>query len=132
MRIGSVQTGKMNFNKDQRYFDAGSQDHFRAGIPSIVNDVKEKIDRDILGTKKPKWTSSVGMVGHPKEEHISKTLFDIRQGLQDEAPGQTRAQHVYEGTDTRDVYHSGWNVSTECVQPRDNERFIQATYVFST
>lgn len=34
---------------------------------------------------------------------------------------------MYVGTDTRDVYHAGWNVSTETINPRDAERFLQAT-----
>lgn len=40
---------------------------------------------------------------------------------------KTKPQEVYVGTDTRDVYHAGWNVSTEVINPRDSERFLQAT-----
>ncbi len=47
--------------------------------------------------------------------------------MKDETIIRTRAQEVYVGTDTRDVYHAGWNVSTETINPRDAERFLQAT-----
>lgn len=93
----------------------------------MVKTVKSDIDKDILGTKKPRWTSSVGLVGHPKPEQLSKTLFEIKTGLADEKPVETKPQQVYAGTDTRDAYHTGWNVSTETINPRDSERFLQAT-----
>lgn len=81
----------------------------------------------MLGTKAPKWTSSVATVGHPEAYDHKQTLKDIRTGVQDETIVRTRAQEVYVGTDTRDVYHAGWNVSTETINPRDAERFLQAT-----
>jgi hypothetical protein len=93
----------------------------------VVNTVKDEIDKDILNTKKPKWNAGVGVVGHPKPDQLSATLFEIKHGFRDEAVKSTKPQAVYAGTDTRDVYHSGWNVSTECIGPRDQERFFQAT-----
>jgi len=54
-------------------------------------------------------------------------LKQIRTGISDENIISPRVQEVYVGTDTRDVYHAGWNVSTEVINPRDSERFLQAT-----
>ena len=89
--------------------------------------VKEEIDKDLLGTKKPKWCSSVGTTGHPPNEEHNHKLFEIKHGLQDETIQKPKEKKVYAGTDTRDAHYSGWNVSTECVHPRDSERFLQAT-----
>lgn len=72
-----------------------------------------------MGVKKPKYTTSVGIVGHAKVESLPKTLFEIRTGLADEKITKPTPVEVYVGTDTRDVYHTGWNVSTEIVGPRD-------------
>ena len=116
----------MNYPKDQKYFD-GEKDHIRPGVTAVVGHVKNEIDKDILNTKKPKWNASVGVVGHPKPDQLSKSIFEIKHGFQDEAVKPTKPQQVYAGTDTRDVYHSGWNVSTEVIGPRDQERFFQAT-----
>lgn len=50
----------------------------------MVESVKHEIDRDFLGTKKPAWNTTVGVVGHPQEDQNSKQLFDIKRGLKDE------------------------------------------------
>lgn len=84
-RIGSIRNGQYNYSKDQKYFE-GERDHIRQGVSTVVKDVKDAIDKDTLGTKKPAWTQSVGIVGHPKPESHTKTLFEIKQGLQDEHP----------------------------------------------
>jgi len=84
-----------------------------------VKHIKDETDKDLIGMKKPKWTNSVGVVGHPKPESHTKTLFEIRTGLADAKITKTVPHEVYVGTDTRDVYHDGWNVSTEVIGPRD-------------
>lgn len=89
--------------------------------------MKSDVDKDTLGTKKPHWNQSVGIVGHPQSENHSKTLFMIKHGLKDETITDAREQKVHAGCDTRDAYYSGWNVSTQAVNPRDAERFLQAT-----
>lgn len=93
----------------------------------VVKDVKNDIDKDHLGAKDAKWTGSVGTTGHPNNYDHKNTLFEIRTGLKDETIVPNKPQEVYVGTDTRDVYHAGWNVSTEVINPRDSERFLQAT-----
>jgi len=55
-----------------------------------VNYIKNEIDKDLLSRKKPKYSTSVGIVGHPKPEQLSKTLFEIKVGLQDEFPIKTK------------------------------------------
>lgn len=47
--------------------------------------------------------------------------------MADEKITKLKPNEVFVGTDTRDVYHCGWNVSTEVINPRDSERFLQAT-----
>lgn len=103
------------------------QDHINGKVGEAVKYIKDETDKDLLGVKKPKFTNSVGIVGHPQVECLPKTLFEIRTGLSDEKITKTTPMEVYVGTDTRDVYHTGWNVSTETVGPRDQERFLQAT-----
>jgi len=89
--------------------------------------VRHEIDRDFLGTKKPLWNTSVGVVGHPTDEQQSKTLFEIKKGLKDERITRLKEPKVYAGCDTRDAYHTGWNGSTETVHHRDAQRFLDAT-----
>jgi hypothetical protein len=69
----------------------------------------------------------VGVTGHPARYDHHKNLKLIRTGLADEHIIEPTPNAVYIGTDTRDVYHAGWNVSTEVINPRDSERFLQAT-----
>ena len=66
-------------------------------------------------------------MGHPKPASHTKTLFEIKTGLEDEHPQQPQEKFIYAGTDTRDAYHTGWNVSTETINARDSERFLQAS-----
>ena len=54
-----------------------------------MHQVKHEIDRDLLGTKKPNWDQSVGIIGNEKAEEHTKTLFDIKRGLKDEKIGKT-------------------------------------------
>lgn len=89
--------------------------------------VRGEIDRDFLGTKKPAWDSSVGVVGHPTDEQHGKALFEIKKGLKDEKIQKVKENKVYAGCDTRDAYHTGWNTSTETVHHRDAQRFLDAT-----
>jgi hypothetical protein len=46
--------------------------------------VRHEIDRDFLGTKKPQWDATVGIVGHPQDDQHGKILFDVKKGLKDE------------------------------------------------
>ena len=118
----------MTYPKDQACFDRWDGENMGQNkTAAIVHQVKHEIDRDLLGTKKPNWDQSVGIIGNEKAEEHSKTLFDIKRGLKDEKIGKQKEQKVYAGTDTRETYHTGWSVSTETVHPRDSERFLQAT-----
>lgn len=92
-----------------------------------MSQVKHENDRDILGLKKPRWDASVGIVGYEAVEYLPLTLKNIRTGIKDENIVATCPQQVYIGTDTRNVHHHGWNVFTETINPRDSERFLQAT-----
>lgn len=128
-RVGSIRNGQINYLRDQTCFGRWDEeaDENKQQVKEIRNQVRNEIDLDFLGTKKPAWNASVGIVGHPKEEHLSKNLFDIKKGLQDEKITKLKEQKVYTGIDTRDAYHTGWNSSTELVHARDSQRFIDAT-----
>jgi len=52
--------------------------------------VKQSIDKDLLGTKSPAWTESVGIVGHPPANNHHKVLKEIRTGLLDETITKTK------------------------------------------
>lgn len=55
-------------------------------------------------------------------------MFEIKTGLADEkATHITKDQMTYAGTDTRDAYHTGWEVSNQTVHHRDAARTLQAT-----
>jgi hypothetical protein len=55
-----------------------------------VSYIKNEIDKDLLASKKPKYSTSVGIVGHPKPDQLSKHLFEIKAGLHDENPIKTK------------------------------------------
>ena len=114
----------MNYPKEQKYYEGAPSEQISDNVHEVVREVKDAIDKDNLGTKKPAWTGSVGIVGHPVNKEHHKTLKEIRTGLKDENIITPGVQEVYVGTDTRDVYHAGWNVSTEVINPRDSERFL--------
>ena len=57
-------------------------------------------------------------------------LFRIRKGFEDEKFTLTKPQTTYAGTDTRDVYYHGWDVSIETTPPRDKERQYQLERAF--
>ena len=54
-------------------------------------------------------------------------LMEIKTGVADEKPQHTKDQKVYEGCDTRDRYHTGWDVSNAVMHHRDAQRTLQAT-----
>lgn len=82
--------------------------------------MKQAIDRDFLGTKRPAWNNTVGTTGHAANETTAKQLFEIQKGLKDERIQKIKEPKVYAGTDTRNAYHTGWNGSTETVHHRDS------------
>lgn len=122
IKVGSVHNRQMNYAKDQTCFNRWEEDtdpnHQKT--KHTVAQVKHEIDKDLLGTKRPAWNSTVGTVGHPAEDPTTKQLFEIKKGLRDEKIQKVKEPRVYAGTDTRDAYHTGWNCSTETVHPRDS------------
>ena len=129
IKVGSVHNRQTNYGRDQTCFTRWEEDNDpnHQKIKQVVTTVKHEIDRDFLGTKRPAWNSSVGTVGHPAEDAVSKQLFEIKKGLKDEKIQKLNEPRIYAGTDTRDAHHTGWNISTETVHPRDAQRFLEAT-----
>lgn len=68
VKLGSIRNGQLNYTSDQKYFEGHQSDQIREGVHDVVKNVKSSIDKDLLGTKAPKWTSSVGVVGHPEAD----------------------------------------------------------------
>ena len=79
-----------------------------------------------------KWQESVTARDHGKMIATSSTnqKFLIRSGLADEKITRSDPQTTYAGTDTRDVYYHGWDVSREQTPPRDKERRYQMERTF--
>lgn len=52
-------------------------------------------------------------MGDLPRDHHERRLFLIKQGFKDEKWTREDPQMVYAGTDTRDVYYHGWDISHE-------------------
>lgn len=52
--------------------------------------------------------------------------MQVRFGLKDEKILVPQDPKVHAGTDTRNVYHDGWNVSVEVPIPREQQKKIDA------
>ncbi len=64
-KIGSIK-GQMNYKQDQNCFSRWDDPiHNESVTQKIVNEVKQQIDTDVSGCKKPYWNPTVGIVGHP-------------------------------------------------------------------
>merc|ERR1712029_946843 len=99
-QIGSVRNGQVSYPKDQACFDRWDGENVpESKTQTIVRAIKSEVDKDLLGTRKPKWDTSVGTVGHYKEEQQSKTLFELKKGLKDERIQEPKVKKVYAGCD---------------------------------
>ena len=90
--------------------------------------MKNLTDADILGTKKTEWNTTVVPGSSTSWNHpvsAGKNMFDIHTGMRDETIIQPRDQTTYLGTDTREVYHDGWNVSIQCPIPLHQAKSLQ-------
>jgi hypothetical protein len=91
------------------------------------------IDQDILGTKPSRWNGSVSQPKNLQDKtgvSDNHMKFLIRTGFMDEKITRSDPQTTYAGTDTRDVYYHGWDISNECTPPRDKERQYQMERTF--
>ena len=119
---------------EHKFFNPDMHTYPKARVIREV--VKDEIDKDLLAVKKPKWTGSVAL---PRQDKIGEDLqnlqdkhkrFMIKQGFADETYSKPKPQTTYGGTDTRDVYYHGWDVSYETTPPRDKERQYQIERAF--
>lgn len=119
--IGSIRNNNTNYPKDQKFFHASD-------IPEkareVVREVKSEIDRDVFKLKKPKWNASVSKVNLPADDNDTANLFSIRKGFKDFHPLEVKPQQVYEGTDTRNTYYDGWNVSNQVPIPLHQQKML--------
>ena len=51
-----------------KYFEGQDHHQIREGVHYDAKVVQETIARDLLGTKKPAWNATVGIVGHPQDK----------------------------------------------------------------
>lgn len=77
--------------------------------------VKDLVDPDIFELKsKKRWNSStkadIAAINDNKE--LTKTLFEVRNGLRDVNIVKLIPKNVEMGTDSRNVYYGGWNNGT--------------------
>lgn len=61
-------------------------------------------------------------MGDLPAHHDKRNQFLIKHGFKDEKLTREDPQMVYAGTDTRDVYYHGWDISHEQTPPRDKQR----------
>lgn len=120
-QIGSIRNSNINYPKDQKFFHAND---ISDKAKTAVKEVKEAIDKDIFKLKQPKWNPSVSKVDLPIDDNHPRKLFEIKKGLQDFFPLETKPGKVYEGTDSRKTYYEGWNVSNQPPIPLHDQKKI--------
>jgi hypothetical protein len=69
VRLGSVKTGRLNYERDHTYYHG--QGVIAPEVKQAVADMKNLTDRDLLGRKRPEWTASVAV---PKAEMLTYTF----------------------------------------------------------
>jgi|TARA_B110001450_G_C17503398_1_gene433320 hypothetical protein len=69
-------------------------------------------------------------MGDLPPHHDAQNQFLIRHGFKDQKWTREDPQMVYAGTDTRDVYYHGWDISHEQTPPRDKQRQYQMERTF--
>ena len=57
--IGSIKNGQINYTMEHTFFNPDT--HMYPKAQEIREVVKDEVDRDLLGTKPPKWTGSVSL-----------------------------------------------------------------------
>ena len=62
-----------------------------------MHQVKHEIDRDLLGTKKPNWDQSVGIIGNEKAEEHSKAVEVLEKSLSEAQNSLQRSQSSEKG-----------------------------------
>jgi hypothetical protein len=97
---------QINYPKDQNFFH-------QADLPpkavQAVGEMKQLTDPDILAMNKQPWVNSNKF--EKGEEPHQTNLFAVRHGLKDETIMAPKDPIYYEGTDSRNLYYHGWNVS---------------------
>jgi hypothetical protein len=128
-KLGSIKAGGMNYTRDHTFYygDNVVVPHVKQAVKAM----KDLTDPDLLKLKRPEWTSTV-LVPNVETIHesfnqpvsIEKRNFEIRNGLRDETILHPNDPKIYPGTDTRKVYHDGWNVSIQCPNPLHQAKYL--------
>ena len=115
-KLGSMKAGGLNYTRDHTFYYGDNV--VAPQVKQAVRTMKDLTDPDRLKVKKPEWTASVLVPNqetiHESFNHpiqVEKKLFEIHAGLRDETILHGKDQKTYAGTDTRNTYHDGWNVS---------------------
>ena len=120
-QIGSIKNESINYPKDQKFFHSND-------IPDkakrAVVEVKQQIDKDLFKLKRPKWNASVSKAGLPMDDNDHINLFSIKKGMKDFSQKPPKDPKIYEGTDSRKDYYTGWNVSNQVPIPLHKEKMI--------
>lgn len=125
-KVGSV-NADINYAPETKAFEPSDMpaNVLPPQVKATVREVKASTDIDILGTRAPRWNSSVFADQHkPYEAQVTfpALKFSIRHGLRDDNPVPLRDKLVYEGVDFRNDY-TRWNVSTETIS-HDGKRAV--------
>jgi hypothetical protein len=127
----------LNYTRDHTFYYG--ENVIAPKVKTAVASMKALTDPDLLKVKKPEWQASVLVPGqetiHESFNHpisIEKRMFEIRSGLRDETILHPKDPKIYPGTDTREVYHDGWNVSVKCPIPLHQAKYLAEEYAFLT
>ena len=129
-KIGSIKTGQINYTRDHTFYHG--ETILPPNVREAVKSMKDLTDKDLLCRKKPEWIQS-NNVPNLETVHesfnqpvsIEKKLFEIKAGLRDETILKAKDAKVYPGTDTRDAYYDGWNVSIQCPIPLHQAKYLE-------
>jgi hypothetical protein len=116
--LGSTRLGQLNFTRDHTFYHGPGA--VAPEVKSTVARMKDFTDPDRLGRKRAEWDQSVlpeKLDTFNQPVSTQKALFDIRTGMKDDTIVVPVGNRTYQGTDSRDAYYDGWNVSIKCPLP---------------
>lgn len=117
MKISEKRKKEFKFHDKKRIpltYRCFGEENFSKKAKEAREFVKDLVDPDIFELKsKKRWNSSTKpdiVINDNKE--LTKTLFEVRNGLRDVNIVKLLPKNVEMGTDSRNVYYGGWNNGT--------------------
>lgn len=101
---------RLNYPRDYKRF---SEETVKPEARIAKQYVKQLRDLDILELyPKKRWNNSTKPNDKNFKTELSKTLFEVSNGLSDVNIVKLKSKQIEMGTDSRNVYYVGWNNST--------------------